>query len=179
LERIITMITNKMEGAFNEQVNAELYSAYLYLSMAAYFQSIDLPGFANWMRVQTQEEQLHAIKFYDYIISRDGRVALKQIMAPPSDWNSPLAVFEDVLKHEQKVTSLINNLVYLAREQKDNASEIFLQWFVNEQVEEEENDRAVIGQLKMIKDSPQALFLLDKDLAQRVFTPPPTTTQGA
>jgi ferritin len=171
------MISNKIEEAFNGQLNAELYSAYLYLSMAAFFESSDLPGFANWMRVQFQEEQFHAMKFYDYIISRNGRVALKQIEAPPSDWDSPMAVFKDTLKHEQKVTSLINELVYLARGQKDNASEIFLQWFVNEQVEEEENDRTIIGQLKMIKESPQALFLMDKEMAQRVFTPP--TTQGA
>lgn len=166
------MIGKKMEEALNGQVNAELYSAYLYLSMAAYFESVDLTGFANWMRVQTQEEQFHAMKLYDYIIERGGKVILRPIEAPPSDWNSPLAVFEATLEHEQKVTGLINDLVYLAREERDNASEIFLQWFVNEQVEEEDNVSTVLGQLKFIKDSPQALFMMDKEMAQRVFTPP-------
>jgi ferritin len=144
--------------------------------MAAYFESADLPGFANWMRVQNQEEKFHATKFYDYILERGGRVTLRPIEAPPSDWDSPLAVFEATLKHEQKVTGLINDLMYLAREVKDNASEIFLQWFVNEQVEEEDNVSTVLGQLKLIKDSPQALYLMDKEMAQRIFTPP--TTEG-
>ena len=173
------MIGKKMEEALNGQLNAELYSAYLYLSMAAYFESADLPGFANWMRVQNLEEQFHAMKFYDYIIERGGRVTLCQIDAPPSEWNSPLAVFEATLEHEQKVTGLVNNLVYLAREEKDNASEIFLQWFVNEQVEEESNVSAVISQLKLIKESPQALFMMDKEMAQRVFTPPAAAKGGA
>lgn len=163
-----------MEEALNGQLNAELYSAYLYLSMAAYFESADLAGFANWMRVQFQEEQFHAMKFYDYIIERGGRVTLTQIEAPPSEWNSSPAVFEATLEHEQKVTGLINDLVYLARDEKDNASEIFLQWFVNEQVEEENNAGTIVGQLKLIKNSPEALFMMDKDMAQRVFTPPVT-----
>jgi ferritin len=171
------MIGKKMEEALNGQLNAELYSAYLYLSMAAYFESANLPAFANWMRVQNQEEQFHAMKFYDYIIERGGRVTLGPIEVPPSNWDSPLAVFEATLKHEQKVTSLINELVYLAREQKDNASEIFLQWFVHEQVEEEDNVGSVLGQLKRIKDSPQALYMMDKEMGQRIFTPP--TTEGA
>ena len=172
------MIGKKMEKALNGQLNAEFYSAYLYLSMAGYFESIDLKGFANWMRVQTQEERFHAMKFYDYIIERGGRVILKQIEAPPNNWDSPLAVLEATLKHEQKVTGLINDLVYFAREQKDNASEIFLQWFVNEQVEEENNVNTVLGQLKLIKNAPQALFIMDKEMAQRVFTPP-TTAEGS
>ena len=166
------MINEKMREALNGQLNAELYSAYLYLSMAAYFESADLPGFANWMRVQFQEEQFHAMKFFDYIIDRGGRVTLRDIKAPPSDWNSPLAIFEATLAHEQKVTGLINDLVSLAREEQDNASEIYLQWYVHEQVEEENNVGTVLGQLKLIKDSPQALFMLDKELSQRVFTPP-------
>jgi ferritin len=166
------MIPKKMEEALNGQLNAELYSAYLYLSMAAYFESVDLAGFANWMRIQNQEEQFHAMKFYDYIIERGGRVTLRSIKAPPSNWDSPLAVFEVTLEHERKVTGLINDLVYLARQEKDNASEIFLQWFVNEQVEEEDNVSKVLGQLKLIKDSPQALFMMDKEIGQRVFTPP-------
>ena len=168
------MIGKKMEKALNGQLNAELYSAYLYLSMAAYFESADLPGFANWMRVQFQEEQFHAMKFYDYIIERGGRVTLRDIEAPPSDWDCPLAVFEATLEHEQKVTGLINDLVYLTRQEEDNASEIFLQWFVNEQVEEEDNVNRVLGQLKLVKNSPQALYMMDKEMAQRVFTPPVT-----
>ena len=168
-----------MEKALNEQLNAELYSAYLYLSMAAYFESADLAGFANWMRVQVQEEWFHAMKFYDYIIERGGRVTLGPIEAPPSDWDSPLAVFEATLTHEQKVTGLINDLMDLAREEKDNASEIFLQWFVNEQVEEEDNAGKVLGQLKLIEDSPQALFMMDREMGQRVFTPPAAAEGGA
>jgi ferritin len=172
------MISKKMQDAINTQINAELYSAYLYLSMTGYFESIELKGFANWMRVQAQEEQFHAIKFYNYIFERGGTVTLRAIDAPPADWNSPLAVFEATLQHEQKVTAMINDLVYLARTEKDNAAEIFLHWFVNEQVEEENNDRMVLGQLKLIKDSPQALFMMDKELALRVFTPPAATAGG-
>ena len=166
------MINKKMEKSFNAQLNAEYYSSYLYLSMAAYFASIDLPGFANWMRIQVQEEEFHALKFYDYIIERGGKVTLQAIEAPPTDWRSPLDAFEATLTHEQKVTGLINDLVYLARDEKDNASEIFLQWYVSEQVEEEDSVNAVLGQLKLVKDSPQALYMLDKELVQRVFTPP-------
>jgi len=173
------MISKKMEKALNGQLNAELYSAYLYLSMAAYFESADLAGFANWMRIQVAEERFHAMKFYDYIIERGGRVTLGPIEAPPSDWDSPLAVFEATLTHEQKVTGLINDLMDLAREEKDNASEIFLQWFVNEQVEEEDNVGKALGQLKLIKDSPQALFMMDREMGQRVFTPPATAEGGA
>lgn len=168
------MISRKIEEALNDQLNAELYSAYLYLSMAAHFESIALKGFANWMRVQAQEEQFHAMKLYDYIFERGGKVTLSPIDAPPSDWDCPLTVFEATLEHEQKVTGLINDLVYLAREEKDNASEIFLQWYVHEQVEEENNVGTVLGQLKLIKDSPQALFMMEKQMAQRVFTPPVT-----
>jgi ferritin len=130
------------------------------------------------MRVQVQEEQFHAMKFYDYIIGRGGRVILRPIEAPPSDWDSPLAVFEATLTHEQKVTGLINDLMDLARGEKDNASEIFLQWFINEQVEEEDNVSKVLGQLKLIKDSPQALFMMDREMGQRVFTPPAAAEGG-
>ena len=173
------MISKKMEEALNGLLNAELYSAYLYLSMEAYFESVNLPGFANWMRAQTQEELMHAMKFYDYIIERGGRVILRLIDAPPADWDSPFAVFEATLEHEQKVTGLINDLVHLAREEKDNASGIFLQWFVNEQVEEEDNVGKVLGQLKLIKDSPEALFMMDKEMRQRVFMPPAAAEGGA
>ena len=166
------MIGKKMEKALNGQLKAEYYSSYLYLSMAAYFESIDLGGFANWMRIQMQEEEFHALKFFNYIIERNGRVILQAIEAPPTEWDSPSEAFQATLEHEQKVTGLINDLVYLSREERDNASEIFLQWFVSEQVEEEDSVNTILGQLKLIKSSPEALFMLDKDLGQRVFTPP-------
>lgn len=173
------MIGKKMQDALNRQLNAELYSAYLYLSMAAYLESIGLPGFANWMRIQNQEEQFHSMKLYDYILERGGHITLGAIEAPPSDWDSPLGIFEATLKHEQKVTGLINDLVYLAREEKDNACEIFLQWYVTEQVEEEDNVGKVLGQLKLTKDASQALFMMDKELGQRVFMPPTAAEGGA
>lgn len=166
------MLSEKMANALNGQLNAELYSAYLYLSMEAYFQAANLPGFANWMRVQAREEQFHAMKFYDFINERGGRVILAQIQAPPNEWDSPLAVFEAALAHEQKVTGLINDLVDLAIQEKDHAANSSLQWFVDEQVEEEDTAGTIVGQLKLIKDSPQALFLMDKELSQRAFTPP-------
>ncbi len=166
------MISKKMEKALNEQVNAELFSAYLYLSMEAYFKSLNLNGFANWMRVQTQEEVAHAMKIYGFIDERGGRIALKAIEGPQTKWDSPLAVFKDIYKHEQKVTSLINNLVNLAIEEKDHATNTFLQWFVNEQVEEEASADQVVQQLKMMEKAPGGMFMLDRELAQRVFTPP-------
>ncbi len=172
------MIGKKIEEALSGQFNAEFYSAYLYLSMVGYFESVDLKGFANWMRVQVQEEQFHAMKMYDYVFERGGKITLRPIDAPPSDWDCPLAAFEATLEHEQKVTALINDLVYLAREEKDNASEIFLQWYVHEQVEEENNVGTVLGQLKLIKDSPQALFMMDNQMAQRVFIPPVAKKEG-
>jgi ferritin len=170
------MIGKKMRDALNEQVNAELYSAYLYLAMDAYFQSENLPGFANWMRVQTQEEASHARKIYDYVNERGGRVTLKQIAAPPAEWDSPLAAFEAVSKHEQKVTGLINDLVNLAIQEKDHAANMFLQWFLNEQVEEEKNADEIVQKLKLMADAPGAMYMFDKEMAQRVYTPP--TTQG-
>jgi len=166
------MISKKMEQALNEQVNAEMYSAYLYLSMESFFKSLNLNGFATWMRAQTQEEMMHAMKIYDFIIERGGRVLLKSIEGPQTKWDSPLAVFEAVSKHEQKVTSLINNLVDLAIEEKDHATNSFLQWFVNEQVEEEASADEVVQQLKMMENAPGGMFMLDRELGQRVFTPP-------
>jgi len=168
------MIDRKMQNALNEQINAELYSAYLYLSMETYFETVNLPGFANWMRIQFQEEQVHAMKIYDFVHERGGRVILNAIDKPPAEWDSPQAVFEATLKHEQKVTGLINELVYLAREIKDNASEIFLQWFVSEQVEEEKSADEILQKLKLTADAPGQLYMLDKELGQRVFTPPAT-----
>lgn len=166
------MLKKKMLAAFNEQINAEMYSAYLYLAMEAYFQSINLTGFANWMRAQTQEEMMHAMKIYDFVFERGGQVTLEAIDKPPFTWDSPLAAFEEVLKHEQHVTALINNLVDLAIKENDHASNIFLQWFVTEQVEEEASADAVIQRLKLTKDNASGLFMIDAQLAQRVFTMP-------
>ena len=172
------MFNKKMEKTFNEQINEELYSAYLYLSMVAYFESINLPGFANWMRVQTQEEIVHAMKFYDYINQRNGRVALTALADPQIEWKSPMDAFEAAYKHELHITAKINELVNLAIEEKDHAANMFLQWFVNEQVEEEKNPLDIIQKLKMIKDSSESLYMLDKELAARVFTPPPANQQA-
>ncbi|MEE8577171.1 MAG: ferritin [candidate division Zixibacteria bacterium] len=166
------MISQKMQDALNEQVNAELYSAYMYLSMATYFESANLSGFANWMNIQTQEEVSHTMKIYKFIEERMGRVILKAIDGPPTEWDSPLAAFEAVFAHEQKVTGLINGLVDLAIKENDHATRGFLQWFVDEQVEEEASADAIVQQLKLMKDAPGALYMLDKETAQRVFTPP-------
>ena len=161
------MLTEKMQTALNGQLNAELYSSYLYLSMNAYFKSVNLDGFANWMHYQAQEELEHSLKFYDFILQRAGTVQLQQIDAPPSEWSSPLAVFEATLEHEQKVTGLINGLVDVAHEERDHATNIFLQWFVSEQVEEEENVGGVLEQLKLMGDANGGLFMIDRELAKR------------
>jgi ferritin len=166
------MISKKMEDALNGQVNAELYSAYLYLSMESYFKSKNMNGFANWMRVQTQEEMSHVMKIYEFIDERGGRIVLKAIEGPPTQWDSPLATFEAIYKHEQKVTGLINDLVDLAIAEKDHATNSFLQWFVNEQVEEESSADQVVQQLKMMQNAPGGIFMFDRELGQRVFTPP-------
>ena len=166
------MINEKMNAALNNQVNAELYSAYLYLSMQAYFQKLNLNGFVNWMNIQIQEEMAHARGLYDYIQERDGEIILDAIKKPDQTWNSPLEVFEAVLKHEQLVTSLINKLADVADETKDRAAALFLQWYIKEQVEEEASVSGVLETLRMIKDDTHALLLLDKELAARVFNPP-------
>jgi len=166
------MLNKKMNDALNEQINAEFYSAYLYLSMEAYFESVNLPGFAKWMRAQIQEESMHAMKLYDFVNERGGRVLLKAIEEPAMEWSSPLAAFEAAYAHEQKVTGLINGLVNLAVEEKDHATNSFLQWFVNEQVEEEASADSVVQQLKMVKDSAEGKFMIDRELGQRVFVPP-------
>ncbi|MEW6355437.1 MAG: ferritin [Planctomycetota bacterium] len=166
------MLSNKMNEALNEQINAELYSAYLYLSMEAYFESVDLPGAANWMRVQVQEEMVHAMKFYDFINERNGRVLLKPIEGVPTEWDSPLVVFKAAYEHETKVTARIHKLVDLAREDRDHATETFLQWFVTEQVEEEANTDGVVKRLKLAGETGGGLFLVDQELATRVFVPP-------
>ena len=166
------MIDKKMQKAINEQINAEMYSAYLYLSMSAWFEGKNFKGMANWMRVQAQEEMVHAMKFFDFVNERGGTVTLKAIDAPETKWDSPVAVFEAGYAHEQKVTALINNLVDVAREVKDHASEIFLQWYVTEQIEEEASASEIVWKLKMVGDKGHGVFMLDRELGARVFTPP-------
>jgi ferritin len=168
LKGVQEMVKEEVQEALNEQINAELYSAYLYLSMAAYFENRGLSGFAHWMRVQEAEERMHAMKFFDFILERGGKVALKEVDAPPIEWDSPLATFEAVYAHEQKITTLINDLVRLARKHEDYATESFLTWFVDEQVEEERNVDDVLRKLKLIGDSTQGLLMLDRELSQRV-----------
>ena len=166
------MISEKMEKAFNDQINKELYSEYLYLSMQAYFERLNLKGFVNWMQVQVQEEHAHALGMFDYLNQRGGTVALEAIDKPESDWDSPLAVFEQVLEHEQFVTSRINALMDVAEEVKDRAALSFLDWYLKEQVEEEDNVGNVLATLKLIGDDKKALLMLDKDLAARTFVQP-------
>lgn len=166
------MLTPRMEQALNEQVNAELYSSYLYLAMAAYFSEHNLEGFTHWMNMQSQEELTHAMKFYAFINERGGRNILKTIEAPPASWDSPTAVFEAVLEHEQKVTSLINALVDLALSEKDHATNIFLQWFVTEQVEEEASVNAVLQKLKLLGGDSGGMFMVDRELANRTAACP-------
>lgn len=165
-------IKKKVQDAINRQINRELYSAYLYLSMQSYFESINLKGFANWMKVQVQEELTHAMKLYDYLFQRGGRIILQPIEAPPGEWSSPLDVFEKTYEHEQAVTSLINDLVELANSEKDHATYNMLLWFVSEQVEEENNVSNLTKKIKLMKDAPGGIFMLDKELATRIVTTP-------
>ncbi len=163
------MLTKKMEEELNKQINAEYWSAYLYLSMSAYLESVGLAGTASWMRVQYEEEISHALKFFDYVVERGGRVILQPIDEVPHEWNGIINIFEETLKHEQKVTSLINNLMDIAIEEKDHASKSFLQWYVDEQVEEESGVQTILDQLKMVEGRGNGLFMIDKELGQRTF----------
>lgn len=167
------MISTSIANALNEQIKWEMYSANLYLAMSAYLQDAGLTGFSHWMRIQYQEETAHALKFYDFLLSRGGHVTMLSIDAPPTSWSNILEVFEATLAHEQEVTRRINDLVALAKEERDFATDIFLQWFVTEQVEEEESVKDIISKLRLIKGEGQGMLLLDKDLSVRVFTPPP------
>jgi len=166
-----TMIKKNIEQALNDQINKEMYSSYIYLSMSAHFESIDLSGFAHWMKVQALEELVHAMKIFNYVNERGGRVVLETIDKPQHSWDSPLAVFQHVYEHEQFVTSLINKLVDLAIKERDHATNQFLQWFVEEQVEEEDTANGVVQKLKLVQDG-GGLFMLDKELGVRLFTPP-------
>ena len=161
------MLKSSVEKALNDQMNAEMYSSYLYMAMAAYFESINLKGFAHWMTLQAGEEMDHARRFYSFIFERDGRVKLAAIDEPPFEWKSPLDAFEAAYNHEVKVSGLIHKLVDLARKENDHATENFLAWFVAEQVEEEASSLEIVNKLKMIKDSINGLFMLNAHLGQR------------
>ncbi|MFH1502799.1 MAG: ferritin [Candidatus Eisenbacteria bacterium] len=166
------MLTKKMEKALNEQINAEIYSSYLYLSMAAWSEGEGLDGFGNWFKIQAQEELTHAMRFYAYVYGRGGRVRMTAIEGPKTEWKSALETFEDTLEHERKVTGLINKLVKLARDESDYATENMLQWFVAEQVEEEDTADRLRQKVELVGGKGHGLYLLDKELAVRVFTPP-------
>jgi len=166
------MISKKLQNAINKQINKELYSEYLYLSMAAYLESIGLEGFANFFKVQVQEERFHAMKFFDYVNERGGRVILEAIDRPQIEFKSPVEIFEIAYKHEQYVTKLINALMEVAIKENDHAAKSFLNWYIDEQVEEEASMDKILNQLKMIGGKGQGMLMLDKDLATRTFTPP-------
>lgn len=166
------MISEKMQAALCEQINKELYSEYLYFSMAAHFDAVSLKGFANWMRCQMKEERTHALMMYTYINDAGGAVALLPIAGPPTEFTSPLLVFEQTLEHEKVVTASINTLVNLALEERDHASLTFLQWFVTEQVEEEASAKQMADQLRLVEDDGRGILMLDREAAARIFTPP-------
>jgi ferritin len=161
------MISAKMQTALNKQMNDEFFSSYLYLSMAAYFESNNYSGFAGWMKIQSAEEYGHAMKFFHYIHEVGGNVDLNTINKPQVTWDSPRKAFEDALAHEQKITDGISNLVNLAIDEKDHATNIFLHWFVEEQVEEVAHSTQIVQKFNMIDDSKNGLYLLDKELGQR------------
>jgi ferritin len=172
------MLHKDVERGINEQINAELYSAYLYYSMAAYFETLTLKGFSHWLRVQALEETTHVQRFFTFIHDRGGRVSLGPIDPPPAEWDSPLAVFEAVYAHEVQVTGLINKLMDLALAHSDHATTSFLQWFINEQVEEEASADEVLQKLKLVDKTEGGLFLLDQEMDKRTFVLPPEL-QGA
>jgi ferritin len=170
--RLSKMLNSSIQDAINSQINAEIYSSYLYLSMSAYFESKNLGGMANWMRLQAQEELLHAMKFFDYVNERGGRVVLTEIESPRTDWDSPVDAFQHTCDHESEVTARINKLVDLAIADKDHAANTFLQWFVTEQVEEEATAQTILEKLKMVGDHGVAILMLDEELGQRSLAPP-------
>jgi ferritin len=161
------MISKSMQDAINEQINKEFYSSYLYLSMAAYFESKNLPGFAGWMNVQAEEERGHGMKLYEALVARGGRVLLKSVTAPETDWKTSLDVFKQVLEHEAVVTASINSLYELALKEKDYPFQVVLQWFITEQVEEEKNAADIVQQLELIDARGTAVLMLDHQLGKR------------
>lgn len=166
------MISKTLEQAINEQINRELFSEYLYVSMQAWFSHENLDGMANWMKVQAQEEHFHAMKFFDWLLERGGKVELLAIAKPDVDFGSPLKAFKAAYEHEQYITKSINELMDIAIRENDHASKSFLQWYVDEQVEEEANADRIVSQLEMIGDNMHAIFMLDRELGTRVFVPP-------
>jgi ferritin len=175
---MVAMLGKKLQEAFNEQMKNEFYSAYLYMAMAGYFQSEDLPGFAGWMRVQALEEMAHGEKFFNFTCETGGRTNLLPIDGPQNDFASPAAAFEVGLQHEKFVTSSINGLMDLAVKEKDHAARIFLQWFVTEQIEEESSFSLVLKKLRRVEGDGRGLLMLDRELGQRVFVPPTPGAQG-
>lgn len=161
------MISKSMQEAVNDQINKEFYSSYLYLSMAAYFEDKNLPGFAHWLRHQADEEREHGMKFYEHLLDRGGRVSLAAIEAPPSDWKSILEAFKEVRAHEAKVTASINTLYELALKEKDYPAQVFLHWFIEEQVEEEKNAAEVVSLLERVEAHDSAVLMLDHRLGKR------------
>lgn len=162
-------MNKRVEEVLNEQINREYHSAYLYLSMCAYFEEINLDGFSNFMRVQYQEEVSHAMKFFDHVIERGGRVILQPVEAVKTNWEDIIEVFEDTLKHEKYITQCINDLLEVSYEEKDYATINMLQWYVAEQVEEEANVSSILQQLKMIEGKGAGLFMLDREMKARTF----------
>ena len=167
------MFTERLQNAINDQINAEFYSAYLYLAMSAHFEAEDLPGMAHWMRMQYEEEVIHAMKFFDFMNDRGARVVLKAIDAPPAEFGSVVNVFAEVLAHEQKVTSLIHNLYTLAIEEGDYPTQSLLKWYIDEQVEEEKSASEVLARMKMVQDYPPGILMIDQELAGRAAPTPP------
>lgn len=165
------MLSKKLEDAINNQINAELWSAYLYLSMSTHFAKEGLPGFAKWFEMQFHEEQAHAMKFMNYMVAKGNKVVLQPIKKVETNWDTPLSAFEDTLAHEKVVTALINDMVAIAREEKDFATDNMLQWFVSEQVEEEESAQAIIDALRLIGNKGYAIYMLDKEMGQRNSAP--------
>lgn len=161
------MISQSLQDSLNEQIKNEFYSAHVYLSMSSWFDEKGLPGFAKWMRIQYQEELEHGLKIFDFINDRDGRAMVYGFDAPPSEWKSPLDVFENSYEHEQKVTAMINNLYAMAQKEPDYATIVLMQWFISEQVEEEKSAKLVVDQLKMAGDSASAILILDRELGAR------------
>jgi len=164
------MINSEIEKSLNKQLNEELYSSYFYLAMSAYFENNAFDGFASWMRIQAEEERIHAMKIYDYIHQVGGKVKLTTIKTPKTEWASPLEVFKDTYKHECEVTKNINNIVDLAITVKDHATNNFMQWFISEQVEEEASSQRLLDKMKLIGNDKQGLFLLDREFGQRTVS---------
>ena len=173
------MLSQNIQNAFNEQINKELYSEYLYLSMEAYMRTLDLDGFGNYFHVQTQEEHFHALKMYNFVLEREGKIILKKLEAPPSDFKSVIDIFEQTLKHEKMITKSINDLMDIAVKENDHAAVSFLKWFVDEQVEEEATVSKILSKLKLIGGEGHGMLMMDSELAQRKFNVPISAEENA